>query len=96
MNPKGFTTNFLLFRLGYLTINEEKTKELLKEILIDMMQSKRELFSEIVLEALEDVGLANAIKEGKDDENVSREEIFVLLEEESSWKLNFGKHLRKI
>jgi hypothetical protein len=32
-------------------VNEEKTKELLTEILIEMMQSKRELFYEIVLEA---------------------------------------------
>ena len=45
-------------------ITEEKTKEMLTEILIEMMQNKRELFYEIVLEALEDIGLANAITEG--------------------------------
>ena len=44
-----------------ITISEEKTKELLKEILIEMIQSKQELFYEIVTEALEDIGL------GKDE-----------------------------
>lgn len=48
-----------------LTINDEKTKELLTEVLIEMMQQRREVFYEIFREALEDVGLANAISEGR-------------------------------
>ncbi|MDJ0658331.1 MAG: hypothetical protein QNJ42_02455 [Crocosphaera sp.] len=60
-------------------INEEKTKELLKEILIEMMQSKREIFYEIVLEALEEIGLANAIIEGRSNQFVSEEEILEIL-----------------
>ncbi|MEA5536378.1 hypothetical protein [Crocosphaera sp. XPORK-15E] len=63
-------------------INEEKTKELLTEILIEMMQSKREIFYEIVLEALEEIGLANAITEGRQNEFVSEEEIFSILDSE--------------
>jgi hypothetical protein len=60
-------------------ITEEKTKEMLTEILIEMMQNKRELFYEIVLEALEDIGLANAITEGLNGEFVPEEEVFVIL-----------------
>ena len=60
-------------------INEEKTKELLKEILIEMMQSKREIFYEIVLEALEEIGLANAILEGRSNQFVPEEEILEIL-----------------
>ena len=60
-------------------INEEKTKELLTEILIEMMQSKREIFYEIVLEALEEIGLANAIIEGRSNQFVSEEEILEIL-----------------
>ncbi len=60
-------------------INEEKTKELLTEILIEMMQSKREIFYEIVLEALEEVGLANAILEGRSNQFVAEEEILEIL-----------------
>ncbi len=61
-------------------INEQKTKELLTEILIEMMQTKRELFYEIVLEALEEIGLANAITEGRNNEFVPEEEIFSILD----------------
>lgn len=61
-------------------INEQKTKELLTEILIEMMQTKRELFYEIVLEALEEIGLANAITEGRSNEFVPEEEIFAILD----------------
>ena len=60
-------------------ITEEKTKEMLTEILIEMMQNKRELFYEIVLEALEDIGLVYAITEGLNGECVSEEEVFAIL-----------------
>jgi esterase/lipase len=62
-------------------INEEKTKELLTEILIEMLQTKREVFYEIVLEALEEIGLANAIIEGRKDDFVSEEEIMTILDD---------------
>ena len=51
-----------------LSLSDQKTKELLTEIMIELMQSKREIFHEIVLEALEEVGLANAIREGRKDD----------------------------
>lgn len=63
-----------------LTISDEKTKELLTEVLIEMIQQKREVFYEIVLEALEDVGLANAISEGRRNEFVGEDEIMNILE----------------
>lgn len=44
-----------------------------------MMQSKREIFYEIVLEALEEIGLANAILEGRSNQFVSEEEILEIL-----------------
>ncbi len=48
-----------------LTISDEKTKELLTEVLVEMIKEKREVFQEIVLEAIEEIGLANAISEGR-------------------------------
>ena len=62
-----------------LTISDEKTKELLTEVLVEMMQQKREVFQEIFLEALEEVGLANAIAEGRQDEFVSEDVIIKLI-----------------
>jgi len=58
-----------------LTISDEKTKELLTEVLVEMIKEKRELFQEIVLEALKEVGLANAITGGRQDKFVSEAEI---------------------
>ena len=63
-----------------LTISDEKTKELLTEVLIEMIQQKREVFYEIVLDALEDVGLANAIAEGRKNDFVSEDKIMEVLE----------------
>ena len=62
-----------------LTISDEKTKELLTEVLVEMMKRKREVFHEIVLEALEDVGLANAISEGRQNKFVGEDEIMNVL-----------------
>ena len=63
-----------------VVISDEKTKELLTEVLVEMIQQKREVFYEIVIEALEDVGLANAISEGRQNEFVSEEKIMNILE----------------
>jgi len=56
-------------------ISDEKTKELLEEVLVEMIREKREVFYEIILEAIEEVGLANAIKEGRTGEFVGEDEI---------------------
>ncbi len=62
-----------------LTISDEKTKELLTEVLVEMIQQKRGVFQEIFLEALEEVGLANAIAEGRKDEFVSEDAVIKLI-----------------
>jgi len=62
-----------------LTINEKQAKELLKEVLIELMEEKRDLFFEVMLEAIEEIGLANAIREGRQNELVSEEQILAIL-----------------
>jgi len=66
-----------------LIISDEKTKELLTEVIIEMMK-KKEIFYEIILEALEEVGLANAIIEGRKDEFVSEGRISRILEDKQN------------
>lgn len=63
-----------------LTISDEKTKELLTEVMVELIQTKRDVFYEIILEALEEIGLANAIIEGRKNDFVAEEKIFSLLE----------------
>ncbi|MGK7882359.1 MAG: hypothetical protein AB4060_19995 [Crocosphaera sp.] len=65
-----------------LSISDEKTKELLTEVMIELIKTRRDIFHEIILEALEEVGLANAIIEGRKNDFVSEEKIFALLDDE--------------
>jgi len=66
-----------------ISISDEKTREMFTEILIDLIKTRKELFSEIIQEALEEVGLANAIAEGRKNEFVPEEDIFALLDGDS-------------
>uniref|UniRef100_UPI004056D9B2 hypothetical protein n=1 Tax=Candidatus Electronema sp. TaxID=2698783 RepID=UPI004056D9B2 len=63
-----------------LSISDAKTKELLTEVMIELLRTKRDLIRDIFMEALEEVGLANAIAEGRKNEFVSEEEVFSLLD----------------
>lgn len=66
-----------------LSISDEKTKELLTEVMIELLRNKRDLIRDILLEALEEVGLANAIAEGRKSDFVPEDEIFSLLDREA-------------
>jgi hypothetical protein len=63
-----------------LSISDEKTKELLTEVIVDLLKTQRNVMREIVLEALEEAGLANAIAEGRNNDFVPEEEIFAILD----------------
>jgi len=63
-----------------LTINEKQAKELLKDVMVELMEEKRDLFFELILEVIEEIGLANAIREGRQNEFVSEDRIFAILE----------------
>ncbi|ACK64275.1 hypothetical protein PCC8801_0171 [Rippkaea orientalis PCC 8801] len=62
--------------------NDQKTKELLTEMIIGIIQDRKDLFHEIILEAIEEIGLAKAIQEGREDNFISEETIFSLLDGE--------------
>lgn len=55
-----------------LTLADSKLKELLKVALTEVLQEQRELFAEVMMEALEDVALAQAIRQGEKTDLVSR------------------------
>ncbi|MDD2722760.1 MAG: hypothetical protein PHH59_01885 [Methylovulum sp.] len=61
------------------SLDDEKTKALLTEVMIGLIKDKRGIFHEILLEVLEEVALANAISEGRKDDFVPEEEIFAIL-----------------
>ncbi len=65
-----------------ITLDETKIKELIKTAIFELMQEKKEVFSELFAEAIEDIGMENAIKEGENTEVVSYEEILKILHRE--------------
>jgi hypothetical protein len=65
-------------------LTEEKTKELLTEILIEMLQEKREIFYDIILEAMEDIGLSKAIMEGRENDFVDEAKVLSILTAQDS------------
>ena len=63
-----------------VSLEEDKVRGLLKEILLELMEDRPEVFHDIVLEAIEDAGLLAAVIEGETSENIGREEIAAILE----------------
>ena len=61
-------------------MDDQKTKELFKEAMIELLEERKDLFYELFAEIIEDTILVNAIKEGASSDTVSREEIFKILE----------------
>lgn len=61
------------------TTDDAKLKELLKTVVVEVLEERRHLFSNAVAEAVEDLALVHAIREGALSEDVSREEVFKTL-----------------
>jgi len=53
-------------------IDENKLKQILKEALIEALEEKKDVFYELIVEAIEDIGMINAIREGENSETVSK------------------------
>lgn len=64
-------------------LNTSELKELLKTTLIEILQEQKEVFTDIIIEAMEDIAFAKAIEEGENTKNASREDIFKLLSQQS-------------
>ncbi|WP_459991610.1 hypothetical protein [Methylosoma difficile] len=70
--------------IAIISLNDDKTKELLTEVMVELIKSNRDVLREIMVDALEEVGLTNAIAEGRNNDFVSEAEIFSILSGEAS------------
>ena len=61
-------------------LTQEQTKNLLREVLIELLGERRSEFHELIVEAIEEVALANAIRVGRKNEFVSEDQIRTVLE----------------
>ena len=60
-------------------IEETKIKVLMKEAVGEVFKEKRKMFHDLVVEAIEDMALINAINRGEKTDSVSRSDIFKIL-----------------
>jgi hypothetical protein len=67
--------------MAEFTLAENQLKELLKVALVEVLQEQKDLFSDLLAEAMEEIALAKAIEEGEMTELTSREAIFKILEQ---------------
>jgi hypothetical protein len=65
--------------MEFLT-DSEKLKELFKQAIMEALEEKRDLVQDLLVEALEDLGMMRAIQDGEEPASASREEIFNILE----------------
>ena len=65
------------------TMDEGRIKKLMKEALIEVLQEQKSVFHDLIVEALEDIALTHAIREGENTESVGRKEIFDILKGQS-------------
>jgi hypothetical protein len=61
-------------------MDESKIKNLLKEAISEVFEEKKTMLYDLFVEAIEDIALVNAIKEGEPTASVNREDIFRILE----------------
>ncbi|HLA88306.1 MAG TPA: hypothetical protein VJL10_09805 [Anaerolineales bacterium] len=61
------------------SLEDKRMKDLIKQALLELFQERRDLFHDLFEELLEDVGLANAMREGEDSEIVSEKEVMKAL-----------------
>ena len=66
--------------MGETSIDESRIKDLIKQAVLEVLQERRDLISELFSEAIEDLGLTQAIREGESTESVSRDEVIKALE----------------
>lgn len=63
-----------------LTMEDQQLKDMLKQAMLELMEERQELFQQILTEILEETNMVSAIQEGLKSEDVSRDEIFQILE----------------
>ena len=61
-----------------ITDDKNQLKEVFKQAFAELLQERRDLLYDVFTEVLEDIALANAIKEREETEIVSREQVFKL------------------
>lgn len=60
--------------------DELQLKQALKAALVEVLEERADLLRDVLAEVFEDVALAHAIREGEAGEEISRDEVFRILD----------------
>jgi len=58
-----------------MSLEEQDIKDLLEQAILELLEERQDLFRELFTEAIEDLGLINAIEEGEATPHVSKSEV---------------------
>ncbi len=67
-------------------IKSKQLKETFKEAIIEVFETRRDLFVDAITEAMEDIGMLNAIKEGDKNDLVKEEVVMNYLKKRKEKK----------
>jgi hypothetical protein len=65
--------------MSEIPLNTSQLKDLIKTSIVELLQEQKEVFTDIIVEAMEEIALMKAIEEGENTETVEREAIFKVL-----------------
>jgi hypothetical protein len=66
--------------MSSIVIDDQTLRDLLKEALIEVLQERPELLRDMIAEAVEEIGLARAIREGERTAVVDKDAVLKTLE----------------
>ena len=61
-------------------IDDSKIKKLFKQAIIGAIEEKKDVVYDLLVDAMEDIAMIRAIKEGENTDSVGKKEIFDILE----------------
>ena len=60
--------------MGTITISRDELRKIMRETFVDVLSERKDLIEDAVVEAIEDLGLARAMEEGRTGEFVNGKE----------------------
>ena len=67
--------------MSHVSISEDALRQLLRQAVADALDDRRDLLHDVVAEVMEDVALAEAVRQGRETERVSRADVFAALDD---------------
>jgi hypothetical protein len=67
-------------KMTQLPLDDERLKDLFKRAILEVLEERKQILRDLIEETLEDIALGRAIEQGQATQEVSRSEVFSLLE----------------